>query len=204
MHLADGVLSTPVLLACAALSAAGVARGLGRLREEQLPLAALLGAAFFAASTIHVPVGAGSVHLVLNGLAGLLLGWAVFPVLCVALLLQAALFSFGGFAVLGANLLGVALPGVAAHYLLRARLGHGTPHTQAMLAGAACGVIGIGGAVALIGGLLALSGGRAFGELIVLFSLAHLPVMAVDAAIGAFTVAALVRMMPQALAPVRP
>lgn len=73
-----------------------------------------------------------------------------------------------------------------------------------MLTGAACGVIGIGGAVLMIGGMLTLSGGRAFGELIVLFSLAHLPVMAVDAAIGAFTVAALLRMMPQSLAPGRP
>lgn len=204
MHLADGVLNAPLLIAGAALSAAGVALGLRSLREEKLPLAALLGAAFFVASTIHVPVGPGSVHLVLNGLAGLLLGWAVFPVLCVALLLQAALFSFGGFAVLGANLLAVALPGVLAHYLLRSRLGAETTHARAMLAGAACGVIGIGGAVLMIGGMLALSGGRAFGELIVLFSLAHLPVMAVDAVIGAFTVAALLRMMPQSLAPVRP
>ena len=203
MHLADGVLGAPVLLASAALSAAGVAIGLRSLREDRLPLAALLGAAFFVAGTIHVPVGPGSVHLVLNGLAGLLLGWAVFPVLCVALLLQAALFSFGGFAVLGANLLAVALPGVAAHYLLRGQLGPAATQRQAMLAGAASGVIGIGGAVLMIGSLLAMSGGRSFGELIVLFSLAHLPVMAVDAAIGAFTVAALLRMLPQSLAPVQ-
>lgn len=204
MHLAEGVLSAPLLAASAALAAGGVALGLRRLREEQLPLAALLGAVFFVACTIHVPVGVGSVHLVLNGLAGLLLGWAVFPVLCVALLLQAALFSFGGFAVLGANLLIMALPGVAAHYLLRRHLGAAMGRPHALLAGALCGVIGIGGAALLAGALLALSGGRVFGELIVLFGLAHLPVMAVDAAIGAFTVAALVRMMPQALAPVRP
>ncbi|WVM89838.1 energy-coupling factor ABC transporter permease [Halopseudomonas pachastrellae] len=70
-----------------------------------MPLAALLGAAFMVASTLHMPVGVGSVHLILNGLAGLLLGWAVFPLFFVALLLQAALFSFGGFTVLGANLL---------------------------------------------------------------------------------------------------
>lgn len=203
MHLADGVLSAPVLLSSAALAVGGVAIGLRRLNEAQLPLAALLGAVFFVASTIHLPVGVGSVHLILNGLAGLLLGWAVFPVLCVALLLQAALFSFGGFAVLGANLLIMALPGVVAHYLLRPHVSPASPRRLAMLAGAGCGVIGIGGAALLAGGLLALSGGRVFGELIMLFGLAHLPVMAADAAIGAFTVAALVRMMPQALAPLR-
>lgn len=203
MHLAEGVLTAPLLAASAALAAGGVALGLARLREAQLPLAALLGAVFFVASTIHVPVGVGSVHLVLNGLAGLLLGWAVFPVLCVALLLQAALFSFGGFTVLGANLLIMALPGLAAHYLLRGRLSPPVARPRALTAGALCGIVGVGGAALLAGGLLALSGGRAFSELIVLFSLAHVPVMVVDAAIGAFTVATLVRMMPQALAPVR-
>ncbi|AVZ78124.1 cobalamin biosynthesis protein CbiM [Zoogloeaceae bacteirum Par-f-2] len=200
MHLAEGVLSAPVLLGTAALATAGVAHGLHRLREEQLPLAALLGAVFFVASTIHVPVGVGSVHLVLNGLAGLLLGWVVFPVLCVALLLQAALFSFGGFAVLGANLLIMALPGVAAHYLLGRGFGPQTPRVRALAAGALCGVVGIGGAALLASAVLALSGGRMFGELIVLFAAAHLPVLVVDAAIGALTVAALVRLMPQALA----
>lgn len=203
MHLADGVLSAPVLLVSATLALGGVAIGLRRLNEAQLPLAALLGAVFFVASTVHLPVGVGSVHLILNGLAGLLLGWAVFPVLCVALLLQAALFSFGGFAVLGANLLIMALPGVIAHYLLRAHVGPTASRRQALLAGAGCGVIGIGGAALLAGGLLTLSDGRMFGELIVLFGLAHLPVMAADGAIGAFTVATLVRMMPQALAPLR-
>lgn len=203
MHLAEGVLSAPLLVATAALSAGGVALGLRRLREDQLPLAALLGAAFFVASTVHLPVGVGSVHLVLNGLAGLLLGWAVFPVLCVALLLQAALFSFGGFAVLGANLLILALPGVVIHHLLRGRVGPGMSQRAALTAGALCGLVGIGGAALLAALLLALSGGRLFSELILLFTLAHLPVMAVDATLGAFTVAALARMLPRALAPVR-
>jgi cobalt/nickel transport system permease protein len=66
--------------------------------------------------TIHVPVGVGSVHLILNGLIGLLLGWLAFPVIFVALILQALLFSFGGFAVLGANTLLLAAPAVLAHY----------------------------------------------------------------------------------------
>ena len=69
MHLSEGVLHTPVLLAGVALAAIGVAVGLRRLDSERLPLTALFAAAFFVASTIHVPVGIGSVHLILNGMA---------------------------------------------------------------------------------------------------------------------------------------
>ena len=74
------------------------------------------------AGTIHVPVGIGSVHLILNGMAGLFLGWAVFPAFLIALLLQVIFFSFGGFAVLGVNLCVMATPAVIVHYLFRSRL----------------------------------------------------------------------------------
>ena len=94
MHLSEGVLHTPVLLAGVALAGVGVAVGLRRLESERLPLTALFAAAFFVAGTIHVPVGIGSVHLILNGMAGLFLGWAVFPAFLIALLLQVLFFSF--------------------------------------------------------------------------------------------------------------
>lgn len=117
MHLSEGVLHTPILLAGAVLAVAGIAVGLRRLESERLPLTALFAAAFFVAGTIHVPVGIGSVHLILNGMAGLFLGWAVFPAFLIALLLQVIFFSFGGFAVLGVNLCVMATPAVIAYYL---------------------------------------------------------------------------------------
>ena len=42
-------------------------------------------------------------HLILNGLLGMLLGWAAFPSIFVALMLQAILFQYGGITVLGVN-----------------------------------------------------------------------------------------------------
>ena len=56
-------------------------------------------------------------HLLLSGLAGLLLGWAVFPALFVALLLQAILFQFGGLTTLGVNTAVMALPAVACFFV---------------------------------------------------------------------------------------
>jgi cobalt/nickel transport system permease protein len=84
---------------------------------EQVPRVALVTAAFFVVSLIHVPLGVTSVHLVLNGLVGLILGWAAFPALLVALLLQAVLFGHGGILALGVNTLTMALPAVVGYYL---------------------------------------------------------------------------------------
>lgn len=200
MHLADGVLSGPALAASGVIAIAGVGAGLRALDDARLPMAALLGAVFFVASTIHVPVGVGSVHLILNGLAGLLLGWAVFPVLAVALMLQAALFSFGGFAVMGANTTLLALPAVAAHYACRPLLRPGRSRTALLAAGALAAAIGIVGALLIAALLLAVSGGRHFAELIGLLALAHVPVLIVDGIISALAVATLARLMPAALA----
>ena len=78
MHISEGVLSAPVLVAGGALAAAGVAVGLRKLDYERVPQVAMLSAAFFVASLIHVPVGPSNVHLVLNGLVGLVLSMLSF------------------------------------------------------------------------------------------------------------------------------
>lgn len=79
MHIAEGVLSAPVLITGAVVAAAGVAYGLKKIPANHFMLAGLLGAAFFVASLIHVPIGFSSAHLILNGLLGVVLGWAAFP-----------------------------------------------------------------------------------------------------------------------------
>ena len=103
MHISEGVLSGPVLLSGAALAAAGTAIGLKKLDYDQIAKAGMLSGAFFVASLIHVPLGPTSVHLIMNGLVGLLLGWAAFPAILVALALQAVFFQFGGITSLGVN-----------------------------------------------------------------------------------------------------
>jgi len=125
MHIAEGVLSAPVLALGAATAAFGIWLGLRRLKEDRLILSAVLAATFFIGSLIHVPLGPSSVHLLLGGLAGLLLGWSAFPVIFVGLLLQAVLFQFGGLLVLGVNTCTVALPAVLCGCLLRGSLPRG-------------------------------------------------------------------------------
>ena len=86
MHIAEGVLSGPVLAAGFAVTAVGIGIGLKKLDSEQIAETGILAAAFFVASLVHVPVGPANVHLILNGIVGLMLGWAAFPAIAVALL----------------------------------------------------------------------------------------------------------------------
>jgi cobalt/nickel transport system permease protein len=197
MHLADGVLDLPTLVGSALCATAGLAWGLRKLSPTTLPTAALFAAVFFVIGTLHIPVGIGSVHLILNGLIGLLLGWLAFPVIFVALILQALLFSFGGFTVLGANTLLLATPAVLAHFVLRPFVA-ASLHSQRrlMLLGSLAATIGIGGATLIASAMLWATGQDDLFNLIVLFSAAQLPVWLIDGLVSALVVAALGRALP--------
>lgn len=198
MHLAEGILSGPVLLGGGLAAAAGVGYGLRTIADEDIPRVAVMSAGFFVASLIHVPIGVASVHLILNGLCGLVLGWAAFPALLVALLLQAVLFGFGGLTTLGVNTCVMAAPAVAAGLMLRPWLNRLRTPASALVIGAVAG----GSSVALSGLLaaLALAGShRAFGPAAALLLTAHLPVIAVEAVITAGLAAFLQRVRPEVL-----
>lgn len=194
MHLSEGVLHTPTLIAGYVTAIVGMTIGLKKIEGQKLPLVALFAAAFFVAGTIHIPVGVGSVHLILNGIAGLFLGWAVFPAFLIALVLQLLLFSFGGFSVLGINLCIMALPAVAVHYLLKPYFIENATNKRLGIIGGLSGVIGVGGAAMLASLVLALDGGATYLHLIGLLLISHLPVFVVDSLISISILTLLVKM----------
>ena len=122
MHISEGILSGSVLISGGALAVAGTAIGLKKLDHERIARVGILSASFFVASLIHVPIGPSNVHLVMNGIVGLLLGWAAFPAILVALLLQAVFFQFGGITTFGINTIIMAAPAVICYYLFRPML----------------------------------------------------------------------------------
>lgn len=193
MHISEGVLSGPVLLAGAALAAAGTVVGLKKLEPEQIPRTAMLAGAFFVASLVHVPLGPTSVHLVLNGLVGLLLGWPAFPAILAGLVLQAVFFQYGGLTTLGVNTLIMAFPAVIG-YGLFSRFLRG-PQAAALGAAFACGFLSVllGGAV--VGLALALTGEHFFKVALAVI-LAHLPVMGIEGVVTALCVGFLRRVQP--------
>ncbi|KIL98018.1 Substrate-specific component NikM of nickel ECF transporter [Paramagnetospirillum magnetotacticum MS-1] len=197
-HIPDGVLSGPVLVAGGILAAVGVARGLKELEPERIPKVAMLSAVMFVASLIHLPAGPASVHLLLNGMAGIMLGWAAFPALLAALLLQAVLFGFGGLLVLGVNTVNMAAPAVLAGLIFRRLAKDASTRRIAMIA-ALCS----GGAVLLTGVMVAGSlaaSGREFEAAARLVVLSHLPVMGIEAVFASAAIGLLARVKPEALA----
>jgi cobalt/nickel transport system permease protein len=127
MHIHEAALSgsaegIAILCAGTVATTAGTALGLRKMEYEQMPQVAIVSSAFFVISLIHVPLGVTSVHLVLSGLMGLILGWAAFPALLIALLLQAVMFGHGGLLALGINTLTMGLPAVVCYYLFRQAL----------------------------------------------------------------------------------
>lgn len=193
MHISEGVLSGPVLAAGAAAAAAGVAWGVKKLEGEALVRTGVLSAAFFAANLVHLPVGPASIHLILSGLAGAMLGWAAFPAIFVGLLLQALLFQFGGLTVLGVNTVVMGLPAVACGLAAKPFLRK--PGAAFAVAAFCCGALSILGSLALLYLALAFSG----DELTVfagVFFWSHLALMGIEGAITLAVLSFLKRLRP--------
>ncbi len=202
MHIYEGILAaTPegqqVLAAGAVLAAGGTAVGLWSLDYHRIPRAAVLSAAFFVISTIHVPLGLTAVHLLLTGLMGLVLGWAAFPAIVVALVLQVVMFSYGGPITLGVNTVIMAAPAVTCYYLFR-RPVCSASEPVVFAVGAAAGATAI-----LLGGLLGAVALGAAGSQFQPFGLAmfvgHLPLAAVEGLVTGSVVVLLRKVRPELL-----
>ncbi len=198
MHISEGILSPPVLISGAALSAAAIAVGLRKLDDEAIPRAAVLTAAFFVASLIHVPIGISSAHLILNGLLGIMLGWAAFPAILVALILQAIIFNFGGLTVLGVNTFILAAPAVLCRVLFvpalrRSRTRMGFACIGGLAGGLAVTISGVLGALAI-----AVSG-RGLAPVAGAILVVHAPIIVTEALITAGIVSFLSRVKPEML-----
>ncbi|MCB1775806.1 MAG: cobalt transporter CbiM [Candidatus Competibacteraceae bacterium] len=196
-HIPDGVLSAPVLLVGAAVSLSGCAYGLRQLATERIPQVALMSAVLFVAALVHFPVGLSSMHLMLNGLAGILLGWAAFPALLVALLLQAMLFGFGGLIVLGVNVMNMALPAVLCRALFVALSCSGNRRRTLIAAGLAGG-IGVMLTALLVALALALSG-QEFATAAKLVVFTHIPVAVIETIFTAAVISLLLQVKPEVL-----
>ena len=196
MHISEGVLSGSVLISGAALAAVGTGIGLKKLDYDQIAKAGMLAAAFFVASLIHVPIGPSNAHLILNGLVGILLGWAAFPAILVALALQSVFFQFGGITTLGVNTLIMALPAVFC-YLIFGRLIHKSRRT-ATVAAFACGFLSVLLAGLLLG-LALIFTEENFLEVSGIIVATHIPVMIIEGIVTAVCVAFLRKVRPEML-----
>ena len=196
MHISDGVLPTAVALGTSAVSAGILLWSLRRTPADDLPKVAVLTSAFFVASLIHLPFGPTSVHLLIPGLVGALLGPSAFLAIALGLVLQCLLFQFGGLTAIGANLLLMGLPALLAGLVFYHFKGRSKK--QRILVGALCG----GGATifsALLLALLLASGGEDFIGVAKLALIAHIPVVLIEAGVSAMVVSFLLKVKPELL-----
>ncbi|MCI0456249.1 MAG: energy-coupling factor ABC transporter permease [Gemmataceae bacterium] len=114
VHISDNVLLPEWWAGGLVVAAALAALGAWRIRDEEIPRVALLTAAFFVASAFHVRVGPSTVHLLFNGLVGVMLGLRAGLAIPIGLLLQYLLLQHGGYLTLGVNSCVMVLPALLA------------------------------------------------------------------------------------------
>lgn len=196
-HIPDGLLSLPVTVAGGVLAAAALAATARRLNEDELPRVAVMAAVFFVASLVSVPMGPTSIHLILSGLMGVIIGWATVPAVFVGLVLQAAFFGFGGFAALGVNTVNIAMPGAVLAALAAPLLRQGTP-LRAGLVAAAVGALSVAATGLLVMAALWASD-QAYALSARVMLLAYAPLALAEAVLSGVAVTFLARVKPELL-----
>ncbi len=121
MHISDGVLSLPAMVGGYTVALSITAATVKKLKIEDMPKISVITAVFFVASLIHIPLGPTSVHLILNGLVGVVLGMASFISIFIGLTLQCLLFQHGGITSLGWNACMMGIPALLSYAVFQTR-----------------------------------------------------------------------------------
>ncbi len=177
MHISDGVVGTPVIIAGGAIALGMCGLAARNIKDEEIPRIAIFTAAFFIASTIRIPMGMTSVHLIFTGLVGVVLGFRAFLVFPVGLLLQAVLLGHGGITTIGVNACVFGFPAWFSYKLFCWLRGEG--NKRLFLAGTAAGAAGVIFA-GLVWAAVVMSAGEPLVPVAKFVFILHLPVAAIE------------------------
>ena len=183
VHISDGVLAEWLWGGGWAVTAVILAYALSKMRNEDVPRLSVITAAVFVSSLVHISMGPTSVHFILNGFAGVMLGILAYPCIFVALVLQCFLFGHGGITTIGINTVNMGVPALIAYLIFRTGTGLNIrPETKnrASLFGAIAGGVAVVLALLLLAAEL-LTTGEEFLETTVLVVSTHIPIIAVEA-----------------------
>ena len=197
MHIADGVLSLPVVTASAVGAGAIIYKAIKGVKEEEIPKISLLTGAFFVFSLVHIPLGPTSVHPLLGGMLGIILGKRAPVAIILGLVLQALLFQHGGITTLGANFLLVAVPS-----LLAATIFQKLARIPVFWRGGLVGGLAVVLSLVLLIGFLLISDqryGEGFFSMVNILTLSYLPLIFIEGALTGFAVGLIHRSRPRML-----
>ncbi len=205
MHVPDGFLDAPTLVATAGLATVGLGLALREVRRNlpprRVPLIGLAAAFVFAAQMLNFPVAAGtSGHLIGAALAAVLLGpSAAIVAMTAVLLLQALMFADGGVTALGANVLNLGVIAPLAAYgvyrAVRSIAGDG-PQATLLATGFAAWCSTMAAALACAA-QLAASGVVAWGTVVAAMGSVHMVIGLGEAVITMLIVAVVMRARPE-------
>jgi cobalt/nickel transport system permease protein len=212
VHIPDGILPAQVCAAGYAVTGLATWYSLRQINRKpdptaEIPKASLLTAAFFVASSIYIPVPPASVHLILNGLLGVVLGYFAFPAILIGLFFQALVIGHGGLTTLGVNAAMMGIPALLAYHLFQWRngLGRGLPEpTRTGLFAFLGGALGLGLAALIFLALIifnlpAAIDADAERTAVVALSVGHIPLMILEGVFTAMLVLFLQRTKPELL-----
>lgn len=200
MHISDGVLSPTVIAAGWIITLAMIAITLRWGTKEvdiaeQIPKVSVMTAAFFVASLIHVSIGPTSVHLVLNGLLGVVLGVLAYPAIFIGLVLQALLFQHGGITAIGVNTMDMGLPALIVVVIFKQGCSKGI---NPALLGGICGGFAVIVSTILLAVVLVTTDEK-FIEVAYAAAAAHVPIIIIESIITGSVVGFLAKVRPELL-----
>jgi cobalt/nickel transport system permease protein len=212
VHIPDGILPAQVGVAGYAVTGLVTWYSLRQIDRKpnptaEIPKASLLTAAFFVASSIYIPVPPASVHLVLNGLLGVVLGYFAFPAILIGLFFQALVIGHGGITTLGVNAVMMGIPALLAYHIFRSRGAVGEMLAEPARTGVFAflgGAVGLGLAALIFLALIILNipaelDAGAERAAVMTLTLAHIPLAIVEGVFTAMLVLFLRRAKPELL-----
>jgi cobalt/nickel transport system permease protein len=207
LHIPDGMLPASVCAAGYGGTALVTWVSLKRISKagdpaEGIPRASVMAAAFFVASWIHVPVPPASVHFLLGGLMGVLLGWYAFPAVVTGLFFQAVMFGHGGITTLGVNSIVMGVPALLAGWLFTLAGGRGKTVTGVLAFTAGAGSVALSAAAMAVLVMATVPGDLPAGpeyQGIRTMTLAYVPVALIEGVFTAMVVSFLGRVKPSML-----
>ncbi len=200
MHISDGILSVPLvamgwLITILAIIIIFVYKMKNEDIAKEIPKFSVMTAVFFVISLIHIPLGPTSVHPMINGLIGIILGPIAYISLFIGLMFHALLFQHGGITTLGINTALLGIPALMAFYLFKTGYERGISEKHL---GFLCGGLAIGLSALLTVLVLLLMGPDFFG-LAQVTAAAHLPLVLIEAIITGSVVLYIAKVKPELL-----
>ncbi|MEM1241865.1 MAG: cobalt transporter CbiM [Cyanobacteria bacterium P01_H01_bin.26] len=212
MHIPDGFVPPQLCIAGYGLSGLVTWHCLRQINRHpnptaQMPKASLLAAAFFVASSIQIPLPPVSLHLVLSGLLGAVLGYYAFLAILIGLFFQALFLGHGGLSTLGVNAIIIGIPALVGYGVFQLRRWLPRSLTSAVrygISGFLAGAVGMALAVTMFISLLIFAVPVGFDmaterTALLTLGIAHGPLVIVEGIFTALLVTFLHRTKPELL-----